>query len=67
MATKKKEVKKEITITLTKSVIGSNKSQLATVKSLGLGKMGSSRKHAATPQILGMVNKIRHLVSVDEG
>ena len=55
-----------IKITLVKSKIGSDKKQVGTVQALGLKKMNSSVEHEATPQILGMVKKISHLVRVEE-
>ena len=55
-----------IKITLVKSKIGSDKTQVGTVQPLGLKKMNSSVEHEATPQILGMVKKISHLVRVEE-
>ena len=56
----------KISITLKKSIIGSSKSQVATVKALGLGKINSTVVHEDTPQILGMVAKVNHLVSVEK-
>lgn len=56
----------QLKITLTKSLIGRKKDQIATAKALGLTKIRSVAEHEATPQILGMVNKISHLVSVEE-
>jgi len=57
---------KKITVKLTKSPIGYNKNQLAVVQSLGLRKMNSTVEHSDTPTIRGMINKIRHLVTVVE-
>lgn len=56
----------KIKVTLTKSVIGRKDDQIATVSALGLKKIRQSVVHEATPQILGMVNKVCHLVSVEE-
>ena len=56
----------QLKITLTKSLIGRKQDQIATAKALGLKKIRSTVVHEATPQILGMVNKITHLVSVEE-
>jgi large subunit ribosomal protein L30 len=64
MAAKKKENK--IKVTLVKSVIGSLPKQRRTVKALGLGKIDSSIEHVATPQILGMIRVVNHLVKVEE-
>ena len=49
-----------------KSRIGSPKDQKRTVDALGLRKMNAVVEHEATPQILGMVNKVKHLVLVVE-
>ena len=56
----------QLKITLTKSLIGRKQDQIATAKALGLTKIRSTAAHEATPKILGMVNKISHLVSVEE-
>ncbi len=56
----------KIKITLTKSLIGRPEDQRATVKALGLKKTNTSVVQEATPQILGMVNKVKHLVAVEE-
>jgi len=61
-----KEKYKEIKITQIKSAIGFSKDQKATVKALGLRRIRHSKIHNATPQILGMVRKVRHLVQVEE-
>ncbi len=53
-------------VTLVKSVIGSKKDQIATVEALGLKKIRDSKEHADNPQIRGMVNKVSHLVKVEE-
>jgi large subunit ribosomal protein L30 len=56
----------KIRIRLTRSVIGSLPRQRATVRSLGLRKIGSVSEQEATPAILGMVRLVSHLVSVEE-
>ncbi|MEA4890956.1 MAG: 50S ribosomal protein L30 [Peptococcaceae bacterium] len=56
----------KIKITLVKSVIGYNKKVQETAKSLGLGKLNSSTVQAKTPDILGKVRRIAHLVAVEE-
>ena len=61
-----REKVKEIKITQIKSAIGSPKNQKLTVEALGIKKLNQSKVHKATPQILGMVNKVRHLVKVKE-
>ena len=47
-----------------KSRIGAPKDQKLTLDALGLKKMNRVVEHEATPQILGMINKVRHLVAV---
>jgi ribosomal protein L30 len=53
-------------ITLKKSVIGSRPEQIATIKALGLKKTNSTVEQELTPQIKGMLHKVRHLVEVKE-
>ena len=53
-------------VTLVKSVIGCKKDQIATVEALGLKKIRDVKEHADNPQIRGMVNKVSHLVKVEE-
>ena len=57
---------KEIKITQVKSAIGSPKNQKLTIEALGIKKVNHSVVHEATAQILGMVNKVRHLVATEE-
>jgi len=49
-----------------KSKIGSTKRQKQTLEALGLRKMNAVVEHEATPQIKGMVQKVNHLVVVEE-
>jgi large subunit ribosomal protein L30 len=56
----------KIRIKLVKSVIGTLPNQRATVRSLGLRKIGSSVEQEASPAVLGMVKTVSHLVSVQE-
>ena len=53
-------------ITLKKSTSGQKKDQIATVKALGLKKIGCAVEHEDTPSIRGMIKKVEHLVSVEE-
>jgi large subunit ribosomal protein L30 len=53
-------------ITQRKSRNGCDKRQLDTLRSLGLRRIGHTVEHQATPQIRGMVHKVRHLVEVSE-
>ncbi|MBK6341156.1 MAG: 50S ribosomal protein L30 [Flavobacteriales bacterium] len=54
----------KITITQTRSQIKCPQRQKATLKALGLGRIGKTITHEGTSQVLGMVNKVQHLVSV---
>ncbi|OQB15639.1 MAG: 50S ribosomal protein L30 [Firmicutes bacterium ADurb.Bin193] len=56
----------KIKVTLIKSAIGRKDDQIATVAALGLRKLHSVVTHNDTPQIRGMVDKIKHLVTVEE-
>jgi large subunit ribosomal protein L30 len=55
-----------IRITYQKSVIGQNKKQQGTIKALGLRKLYQAVEHDDTAVIRGMVNKVSHLVTVEE-
>ena len=57
---------KKIKITLVKSPIDRSERQKLTVQALGLNKTNSSKEVEATPQILGMVRKLSHLLKVEE-
>jgi large subunit ribosomal protein L30 len=56
----------QLRITLTRSVIGRPVDQERTVKSLGLRHVNQTVEREDTPSIRGMVQKVRHLVSVEE-
>jgi|UniRef100_UPI0040488CB9 large subunit ribosomal protein L30 len=56
----------KIRVTQTKSKIGRLKSQKRTLEALGLRKMNQVVEHEATPAIIGMVNTVKHLISVEE-
>jgi large subunit ribosomal protein L30 len=57
---------KKIKVRLVRSLSGSLPKQRATVRSLGLRKIGSTREHEAGPVIEGMIRVVSHLVSVEE-
>jgi large subunit ribosomal protein L30 len=57
---------KKIKITQIKSVIDRSERQKRTMEALGLKKMNATVEHNATEQVLGMVNKVSHLVKVEE-
>jgi large subunit ribosomal protein L30 len=56
----------KLRITYTKSSIGYNERQRATVQALGLRKLHQVVEHEDTPVIRGMVKKVSHLVQVEE-
>lgn len=57
---------KKIKITQIKSGIDRSERQKQTLVALGLKKLNATKEVEATPQILGMVNKVSHLVKVEE-
>ncbi len=57
---------KKLKITKVKSVIDRPERQKRTMEALGLRKLHASVELDATPQILGMVKKVTHLVKVEE-
>lgn len=56
----------KLKVTQIKSRIGCLKDQIATLEALGLRKMNSSRVHEDTAAIRGMIQKVNHLVKVEE-
>ncbi len=58
--------KKMLRITLVKSPIGYSRRQKHTARSLGLRKMWAVAYHEDTPMIRGMIERIKHLVKVEE-
>ena len=61
----KKETK-ALRVTWVKSTIGYSVRQKNTVRALGLRRLGQSVEHQDTPVIRGMINKVSHLVQVEE-
>ena len=58
--------KKTVKVTQVKSSIGHGKDQIATLKGLGLNKIGRTSELEDTPSVRGMINKVAHLVKVEE-
>lgn len=56
----------KIKVTKVRSAINRSLRQKRTLEALGLKRIGQVVEHDATPNILGMVNKVKHLVSVEE-
>ncbi|MBK5272063.1 MAG: 50S ribosomal protein L30 [Bacteroidia bacterium] len=57
---------KKIKITLVKSPIDRSERQKQTLIALGLKKTNSTKEVEASPQVLGMVRKVTHLIKVEE-
>tara|TARA_B100000287_G_scaffold418031_1_gene454484 strand:+ start:128 stop:337 length:210 start_codon:yes stop_codon:yes gene_type:complete len=64
--TDKKKIVTKIKIKQIKSRIGRPKDQKRTLEALGLRKINSIVEHNSTPQIIGMINKVEHLVKIVE-
>jgi large subunit ribosomal protein L30 len=56
----------KIKITQVRSTINRPSGQKRTIEALGLHRIRHSVVHNATPQIMGMVNKVKHLVQIEE-
>ncbi len=56
----------KIQVTLRKSLIGQKPKTRATVRSLGLRKINSTVEHNDTPDVRGMLHRVRHLIEVEE-
>ncbi len=57
---------KKIKITQVRSAIGRPERQKRSLEALGLRKMHQTVEHNPTPQILGIVEKVKHLLQVEE-
>ncbi|HUG34654.1 MAG TPA: 50S ribosomal protein L30 [Anaerolineales bacterium] len=62
----KKQTERTLFVTLVRSPIGYTKDQKATALALGLRRMHQTIEHRDTPSLRGMINKISHLVRVEE-
>jgi len=56
----------KIKVKLVKSKIGAKPDQRKTLEALGLKRINSVVEHNKTPQIIGMIKKVHHLVVVEE-
>jgi large subunit ribosomal protein L30 len=57
---------KKVRITQVRSAINRPKRQKLTLEALGIKKLNRPKDHEATPQVLGMIDKIKHLLKVEE-
>lgn len=55
-----------VKITQIRSKIGSSKRQRATLEGLGLRRINHTVEKEATPQVLGMIEKVKHLVRIEQ-
>jgi large subunit ribosomal protein L30 len=62
-----KETKSTLVITQTGSPIRREAKQRATLCGLGLNKLGRTRELEDTPEVRGMIKKVKHMVKVEEG
>lgn len=56
----------KLKVTKTRSEINRTLRQKRTLEALGLRKIGQTVEHKDTPNIVGMINKVKHMVSVEE-
>ena len=61
-----KKTAKQVKVTLVRSTIGFNRTQAETVRGLGLRRIRHTVELMDTPETRGMINKVRHLVTVEE-
>ncbi len=63
---KKESSSKTLRVTLVRSAIGYPKGQKATVRALGFRRLHQTVEHKDTPALRGMLNKIIHLLKIEE-
>ncbi len=63
---KKEASARTLRVTWVRSAIGYTKDQKATVKALGLRRLHQTVEHKDTPALRGMVNKVIHLLKIEE-
>ena len=56
----------KLRITQTRSQIGQSERHRGTLRALGLGKIGRTADHDDSPQLAGMIRKVRHLIRIEE-
>ncbi len=57
----------KVKVTQVRSQIGQSEKHRGTLRALGLGKIGRSREHRESPELAGMLRKVRHLVKIEGG
>ncbi len=63
---RKKRASKKVRVTYVKSAIGYSQAQKGTIRALGLKRLGDVVEHDDTAVLRGMVDKVQHLVQVEE-
>jgi large subunit ribosomal protein L30 len=56
----------KLRITQTRSQIGETQRHRGTLRALGLGRIGKSTEREDSPETLGMLRKVRHLVKIED-
>ena len=56
----------KLRVTQVRSQIGQSQRHRGTLRALGLGKIGRSHEHEESPELVGMLRKVRHLVRVED-
>jgi large subunit ribosomal protein L30 len=56
----------KLKVTQVRSQIGQSERHRGTLRALGLGKIGRTAEHEESPQVAGMLRKVRHLVRIEE-
>jgi large subunit ribosomal protein L30 len=56
----------KLKITQVRSQIGQTQAHRGTLRALGLGRIGRTSEHPESPELAGMLRKVRHLVRVEE-
>jgi large subunit ribosomal protein L30 len=56
----------KVRVTQIRSQIGQTARHRGTLRALGLGRIGRSAEHQESPQLAGMLRKVRHLVKVED-
>ena len=54
-----------VRVTQVRSSIGQSERHRGTLRALGLGRIGRSAEHQESPQLAGMLRKVRHLIQID--
>jgi len=57
---------KKVRVTQVRSAINRPKRQKLTLEALGIKKLNRPIDHEATPQVLGMIDKVKHLLKIEE-